>query len=261
MGCHLWGHKESDTTKQLTQHNNNMPISLRKRMQGTSLVIQRLRLYTSCRGHRNWELRSHTPHGTAKKKNACKPSSAVPGAQKCCRDSKYNSCPLYALLASSDLCTPKPSQSQVVGSHQQPPHLCAHIHVHTHRRKDQVKSNLSRFISSAEWQETVVLERMFPEKLTSSSFCLRVSAVRSTASQNLHLIPFPLPHPHLALQKQIVPHDLDNIHSGQPLDMFPLWPVKALPEHSSSLIWVPRQSGPGGSRSREGVRKRGQGVR
>ena len=241
-----------------------MPISLRKRMQETSLVIQRLRLYTSAGGTGLIPgLGTKISHASchSQKNNACKPSSAVPGTQKCCRDSKYNSCPLYALLASSDLCTPKPSQSQVVGSHQQPPHLCAHIHVHTHRRKDQVKSSLSRFISSAELQETVVLERMFPEKLTSSSFCLRVSAVRSTASQNLHLVPFPLPHPHLALQKQIVPHDLDNIHSGQPLDMFPLWPVKALPEHSSSLIWVPRQSGPGGSRSREGVRKRGQGVR
>ena len=147
------------------------------------------------------------------------------------------------------------------GSHQQAPHLCAHIHVHTHRRKDQVRSNLSRFISSTGWQETLVPERMFAEGLTGSSFCLRVSAVRSTASQNFHLVPFPLPHPHPAPQKQIVPHDLDNIRFGQPLDMFPLWPVKALPEHSSSLIWVPRQSGPGGSRSREGVRKRGQGVR
>ena len=185
----------------------------------------------------------------------------MPGAHKCCRDSKFISCPFYAFLVNSDLYTPKPSQSQVGGSHQQPPHLCAHIHVHTHRRKDQVRSNLSRFISSAGCQETVVLERMFAEELTSSSFCLRVSAVRSTASQNLHLVPFPLPHPRPAPQKQIVPHDLDNIRFGQPLDMFPLWPVKALPEHSSSLIWVPWQSGPGESRSREGVRKRGQGVR
>ena len=75
-----------------------------------------------------WELRSHMPHGTAKKKNACKPSSAVPGAHKCCRDSKFISCPFYAFLVNSDLYTPKPSQSQVGGSHQQPPHLCAHIH-------------------------------------------------------------------------------------------------------------------------------------
>ena len=80
----------------------------------------------------------------SQKKNACKPSSAVPGAHKCCRDSKFISCPFYAFLVNSDLYTPKPSQSQVGGSHQQPPHLCAHIHVHTHRRKDQVRSNLSR---------------------------------------------------------------------------------------------------------------------
>ena len=138
--------------------------------------------------------------------------------------------------------------------------LCTHTCTHSQKEGSGQKQS-QQIYKLYRVARDCVPERMFAEGLTSSSFCLRVSAVRSTASQNLHLVPFPLPHPHPAPQKQIVPHDLDNIRFGQPLDMFPLWPVKALPEHSSSLIWVPRQSGPGGSRSREGVRKRGQDVR
>lgn len=130
-------------------------------------------------------------------------------------------------------------------------------HVHTHGRKDRVRNNLIRFLSSARQWEIVALERMFALEPTSSTFCLRASAVRSIAAQNLHLVPSsptqsPPRHPKANSSSwPWTPSSLAN------REMFPLWPVQALPEHGSSLIWVPRQSHTGGSHSREGGQEEG----